>query len=410
MSHLGSIKPAATKASEPELHATGAFVVLCLLVGGGTDKAIGSDLVLQILAMPFIFAFIMQFPSKTVDWPVNVFVGAILVLIVAQLVPTFGLNGGPFLVTVDGGRTLDSLATVLVWLGVFHAVTQMKSGSQAVLVLYVLLGMILNFLFSFIQFASSEFAQSAQFLPYNLKAGFFENENHLSALFYLSVPIIIALAKRIGIRFLEVPVLAALLGFQFVVGSRAGMVLIVLSILLSYAALSPRRWLSLSLIGVTVTGGSYLAWLYVPDWWSAGGALSRSVFAERAFQAAMDHFPFGVGFGNFQLIYPSYESAAIIVNKYVNHAHNDYLELFLEGSLAAALLIWAYFMLLVRKVVFSPLIDIQKVALIGITFITIHSLVDYPLRALGLGVVFAILNAIAFSSPSKNMKNHDELG
>lgn len=410
MSHLGTIKPATARAAEPELHATGLFVVLCLLVGGGTDKGIGSDLALQVLAMPFIFAFVMQFPSRALDWPVNAWIAAVVGLMVVHLIPTFGLGAGPFLVTVDGGRSLDSLVMVLVWVGVFHAVTQMKSGSQAILMLYVLGGMILNFLFSFIQFASAGFAEAAQFLPYTLNAGFFENENHLAALFYLSAPIIIVLARRIGVRFIEVPILAGLLGFQFVIGSKAGLVLITFSILLSYAVLSKRRWASWGLTTLTLAGGACLVWHFMPDWWGTGGALSRGVFAERAAQAALDHIPFGVGFGNFQLIYPSYETSAIIVDKYVNHAHNDYLELFLEGSVAAAILIVVYFALLFRQCFMGDLIDMQKAAVVGIMVISIHSAVDYPLRALGLGVVFAILSAVTFSSHSKNINADDEPG
>ncbi|MCP5076003.1 MAG: hypothetical protein GY947_22260 [Rhodobacteraceae bacterium] len=333
-----------------------------------------------------------------------------MVLMLAHLVPTFGLNGGPYLVTVDGGRSLDSLIMVLVWVGVFHAVTQLTAGSQAVLLLYVLAGMALNLVFSFLQFSSTGFAENFQLLPYKINAGFFENENHLAALFYLSVPIIVAVSKRIGIRFLEVPLLAALLGFQFVIGSRAGLALILMSILLSYAMLSPRRWISLTLASVTAVAGALMVWQFVPDWWSTGGPLSRSVFSERALQAAFDHFPVGVGFGNFQLIYPSYESATIIVSQYVNHAHNDYLELFLEGSLLAGLLILGYFALIVRRCFTGHLADMQKAALIGILFVSIHSMVDYPLRTLGLGIVFAVLNAIIFSSPSKNVKNRDDLG
>ncbi|MEM8686268.1 MAG: O-antigen ligase family protein [Pseudomonadota bacterium] len=408
MSHLGTIKPTAARAAEPELHATGLFVVLCLLVGGGTDKGIGSDLVLQVMALPFIFAFVMQFPSRALDWPVTLFIAAVLGLMVVQLIPTFGLNGAPFLVTVDAGRSLDSLVMVLAWIGVFHAVTQMKSGSQAVLMVYVLAGMLLNFLFSFIQFASSAFADAAQFLPYTLNAGFFENENHLSALFYICAPIIIVLARRIGIWFLAIPLLAVLLGFQFVIGSKAGLVLIAFSIIVSYAVLSDQRWVSRGVLALTLGGGAYLVWHFLPAWWGTGGALSRSVFAERAIQAALDHLPFGVGFGNFQLIYPSYETPAIIVDKYVNHAHNDYLELFLEGSVGAVLLLLAYFALLARQCFKGALIDMQKAAVVGIIVISIHSLVDYPLRTLALGIVFAILNALVFSSHSKNMKIHDE--
>ncbi len=408
MNYLGTIKPAISRISEPELHATGLFVILALIIGGGTDKSIGSDLGLQILAMPFLFAFVMQFPSKHLDWRLNVFIGAILALMLLHILPTFGLNGRPYLVSVDAGRSLDSLIMVLVWIGVFHAVSQLRAGSQAVLLLYMLAGLLVNLLFSFFQFSSSTFAQAMQILPYNANAGFFENENHLSALVYLSVPFIIVLSKRIGIRFLEVPILVSLLSFQFVIGSRAGLALIVMSILLSYAVFTPRRRLALSLTAVAGTAGAILAWRYVPDWWTSGGPLSRSVFSERALQAAFDNFPGGIGFGNFQLIYPSYESASIIVSKYVNHAHNDFLELFLEGSLLAVILIAVYYLLLARKCIFGDLSDMQKAAVIGVIFVSIHSTVDYPLRTLALGVIFAVLNAVIFSSPSKNMKNRAE--
>lgn len=409
MSHLGAIRPSISRVSEPELHATGMFMVLCLLVGGGTDKGISSDLVMQVLAMPFIFAFIMQFPSKNVEWPTNVFIAGVLALMLCHLIPTFGFNGRAFLVSVDAGHGLDSLVMVLVWIGIFHAVTQIRGDSQAVLLLYVLAGMLLNLLFSFIQFSSTGFAEAAQFLPHKINAGFFENENHLAALFYVAVPMIIVLARRIGISFLEVPILVALVSFQFVIGSRAGLALIVVSIALSYAVLSRRKTLSVGLTVVTVLFGCFLAWQFAPEWWSKGGPLSRSVFTERALQAAIDHFPVGVGFGNFQLIYPSYETPGIIVSEYVNHAHNDYLELLLEGSLFAALLIICYIGFLVNRCLTTKLTDVQIAAVLGISFLLVHSFADYPLRTLSLGVVFAVLNALFFSSHSKNMKNHDQV-
>ncbi|MEM7289938.1 MAG: hypothetical protein AAF412_06165, partial [Pseudomonadota bacterium] len=135
----------------------------------------------------------------------------------------------------------------------------------------------------------------------------------------------------------------------------------------------------------------------------------RSVFVEHAMKAAFDHFPISVGFGKCQLKYQSYESSGIIVNKYLNHAHNDFLELFLEGSLFAVILLVGYFVLVAHRCVVGQLVDMQKAALVGIIFVSIHSMVDYPLRTLSLGVVFAILNAVFFSSHSKNMKNPNEL-
>ena len=77
------------------------------------------------------------------------------------------------------------------------------------------------------------------------------------------------------------------------------------------------------------------------------------------------------------------------------------------GGLAIVI---AYFVLLFRQCIVGELTDMQKAAVVGIIVISIHSAVDYPLRALGLGVVFALLSAVTFSKHSKNAKADVEPG
>lgn len=399
-----------SRSPDYSVHGIGLFLLTCLLLGGGTDAGLTNDYILQFLALPFVLVFALSFPRQSVDWLINMLVWAILAVLVMQLIPTFGINGRPFVVSIDGGRTLNSALLVLVWLACFHVIMRKSPAKHDLIVLYILIGTLLNFFLSFLQFASGGSSGLGQLFEYQNKAGFFANENHLAALFYVSVPLIVATCSRLEIRFLEIPILVSLLCFQFVVGSRAGVALTLLSVLASYALLSRLSLIRL-VLGVTAILAALTGlWLISAELWSTGGgALDRGTFAAKTWQAALDHAPLGIGFGNFTLIYPRYESIGELAAKYVNHAHNDYLELLLEGSLLAFLLIAAYFVLLARRLFTAQLSGLQKGAALAICFLLAHSLVDYPLRTMALGVLFATLNAILFSTHSKTTKISQKL-
>lgn len=52
-------------------------------------------------------------------------------------------------------------------------------------------------------------------------------------------------------------------------------------------------------------------------------------------KAAIDYFPMGSGIGSFVEVYRVHEPDALLSPDYLNHAHNDFLELFLTGGLPA---------------------------------------------------------------------------
>lgn len=58
-------------------------------------------------------------------------------------------------------------------------------------------------------------------------------------------------------------------------------------------------------------------------------------------QMAETYFPFGAGFGSFDPIFRMAEPYALLQRTYMNHAHNDLLEVVIEGGLAALLLLVA---------------------------------------------------------------------
>src|SRR5690606_11567377 len=85
------------------------------------------------------------------------------------------------------------------------------------------------------------------------------------------------------------------------------------------------------------------------DFAAALDAGSRSVFFATTARAIADHWLLGTGLGTFMMIYPAYEARENIMRTFVNHAHNDYLEIVLETGISGAVLIAFFFLLICRN-------------------------------------------------------------
>ncbi len=86
----------------------------------------------------------------------------------------------------------------------------------------------------------------------------------------------------------------------------------------------------------------------------------------------------------------------MIYKYYVNHAHNEYLEIFFEGGIFAAGLVAVYLILLLSALAHNRREPLQRAAFLSVFFLLVHSLVDYPLRTMALAMTFAFMNAIIF--------------
>jgi O-antigen ligase/tetratricopeptide (TPR) repeat protein len=128
----------------------------------------------------------------------------------------------------------------------------------------------------------------------------------------------------------------------------------------------------------------------------------------------MKDFPLtGTGFGSFMSIYPKYRTTPS--EGIVDHAHNDYIELFCDGGIiAAALFGWflysvlrgAYAVFLTRRDRFSIYLFIGAVT--GIVSILIHSLTDFNLHIGANGLYFFFLLGLAVSASHTRMRNGPE--
>lgn len=254
--------------------------------------------------------------------------------------------------------------------------------------------------------------------------GFFANRNHLAALFYAAMPITAAWA--IGLL-VESPmrgrlgaVLLVLLYASFLLGlgmarSRAGLLLGgaagAASLLIAWTA-TRRRDIARP-VPLVVAGG-ILGLVLVLNF-ALLGILDRLetdltedyrfTILRFAVEAMRDLLPAGSGFGTFTPVYRMYEPTAALQTVYANHAHNDWLQLMIEGGLPAAILLAVglfWFGLCVKRAWRNggpgarPLdVAIRRAATIVVVLLLLHSVVDYPLRTMALMSVLALAAGLA---------------
>jgi O-antigen ligase len=144
---------------------------------------------------------------------------------------------------------------------------------------------------------------------------------------------------------------------------------------------------------------------------------NRWQFAQITREAATAYAPLGSGLGTFRQAYQPFEAKHSPSPAIVNHAHDDYLELWLEGGIPALILlglggsawIWRGMQLWwLRKGDSRELADpsrsLARVAWLSATLPLIHSMLDYPLRTTANLSVFAVLAAIAFCEPARTRR------
>jgi O-antigen ligase len=250
--------------------------------------------------------------------------------------------------------------------------------------------------------------------------GFFANRNHFAALLYCGLPLVAALAvgvvedsRReaiIGVAMCILAFASLLLGLGMA-RSRAGLVLAMISGVIAFGLAlqgrsSSRKIPAHRILYVSGTVGAVLILQF-----AAAGILQRFQadtaedlrweLSRTTIKAATHFLPLGTGFGTFEDVYRIFETSAQLRPTYVNHAHNDYVEILLEGGVPAAIILLAFFVWFCRQALtcwkqrglnHSRPIDLAlPKAGSGIALLLLlHSAVDYPLRTTAMSCVFAM--------------------
>jgi O-antigen ligase len=120
----------------------------------------------------------------------------------------------------------------------------------------------------------------------------------------------------------------------------------------------------------------------------------------------------GTGAGTFDGVYRSVETLDTLSSSYLNHAHNDYLEIMLEMGVPGILLLLAFVAwygwrgaAIVRTGGPGLGVSLAHGAMIWIGLILLHSAVDYPLRTPLLSVVFGLCCALMTRAPRATFEN-----
>lgn len=248
--------------------------------------------------------------------------------------------------------------------------------------------------------------------------GFFANRNHLATLLLCCVPfacvIGAAALRRSDERRIPLWFGALFMGLVVIglaaIRSRAGVILFgpvaVLSLLAAWIASGRGRPgpALLGLVGAIALAVAAVAVLALPpilarfDIQSSpeGRFEGWPIVAE----AAQSWLPLGSGFGSFDTVFRSVEPLEQLDPTFFNHAHNEYLETWLEAGWPGVILIIAVLVWFGRrlwsawKAPTSRERDYQRAASIALLVMLVHSSVDYPLRTAAMAILFAVCAAI----------------
>jgi O-antigen ligase len=394
-------------------HALGAVMVLAMMLGGGAASGLWTDSVLEVIILLVSAAVLADPNGEPIDKRVVWLVGAVACAVLVQLIPLpvqlseavrpdlllrareGGLAFSP--ISTDLGRTLGCLLYVAALAALFLAMLRIRGECLHGLLPFFLTGVALNLAVAAIQYGASSQVEIATALPFTVTAGVFANRNHLASLLYVSLPFLIYLATFRGKGILAGLGMLCVLLILLAAGSRAGALIGIAVMVLSTLFLSLRSRVGLGAIAGLVA----ILGIYAMGSWTLLESrgiedLSRMQMARTTMEGIGQNWLFGVGFGTFARAYPIYQDTSEIVRNYVNHAHNDFLELIFEGGILSVVLLLAYLCLVIWQVASVRYNLFQKAAALSILFILVHSVVDYPLRTLAVAVPFIYFNALLF--------------
>jgi O-antigen ligase len=246
--------------------------------------------------------------------------------------------------------------------------------------------------------------------------GFFANKNFHGALLFSTIPLLAALSLNalatkalhsvIVALFATAALATALIGIGTTT-SRAAIALAMLAVFLTPIMLWRREVQTDRKLHVGYKFVGFAIVLFAAAQFGLAGisrlaetdhlADGRALMAANTLLAVQQYFPFGSGFGSFVPIYAMNEQPDQMLGAYVNHAHNDWLELALEGGLPMIVLLVAFivwFIFACFKAWRERADNIGnfsvRASAITILLLCIHSISDYPLRTRALMGLFAM--------------------
>lgn len=425
------------------------FVCIVFTIGGGARDDIESLIILRpIAALALTYAAIVVVPGQIKTYSgLWWFAAAGTAMVALHLVPlppsvwtalpnrelsqaagnAVGLDQPWRPISLVPYRTFNSLFALLVPLAGLALMTVLKPAQQYRLLVVVILIGIVSAILGMLQLVGPP---KGAFYLYRITSdgygvGLFSNRNHHSMFLACCIPLLAAYAAsrsrasaghstgmdrltKIGAIFCGIFFFLLIL----VNGSRSGLIMAVLGLasvplIMGYGSAIKRRKINRRLIAAVGGVGALLivtfTWFSRNESWvrlanMGGDEELRLKVWPPILDTALDYFPVGSGFGTFVEVYKVAEPDELLSPVYLNHAHNDWLEVLLTGGLPAMLFLAACvagWIFAVRKIFANggESKTGKLYARLGavITFLlVVGSLVDYPLRTPSLSLFFVI--------------------
>ncbi len=400
---------------------------------------------------------VAQLPSaspRAMFWPVAIFLAAAVIPLLQlvplteslqRLLPQGGLVASPReAISVAPHLTWMALLALIAPFAIFLATARLPHAARRQLTLIIIVVGVLSVFIGLLQLAQG---QSSKLRLYEITnpteaVGLFANRNHFSALLYCLTLFAGAWALEYGRTLGGLPldrrfetsiflpslaiftVLVVLLAAQGMTRSRAGLGLTIVAVLGVFAMALPDRsrfagqgsfrsmWL---IVGFAVALVAQFALYGILERFGSDPlADPRVVFSRNTIAAAKSYMPFGSGVGTFAPVYGMFEKPAdALASAYVNRAHNDFLEIWLESGVFGLALIGLFVIWLLARMVavWRPavaakqmrgvLVDhaLARAATLVIALLMLHSLSDYPLRTGAMLAIFAFAAALLVPPP-----------
>jgi O-antigen ligase len=436
------------------------FLFLCLIVGG-SGQGIWANMILQLIGLALIASAAIVPADKLETRDQSQLLGltlialAVVALQLVPLPPAVWQSLGPRRIIADGHRilgiaspwsplsvapysTLSSLFSAIPFIAMLAAALRLGCRPR-LLVGALVAATFLGILLGALQVGSANPEMSPWYLydetNLGVATGFFANANHMADLLVITLPFLAAIfaqesrGEHSTQRYSAVVALVAGMTLVVVVGialngSLAGYALAVPVLLASASiALSGRspltRWLP-PIAAILLIAG--VGWLSTTPLGS-GSALrsnaqqsvqSRAEIYSTSVRATAAFMPLGSGIGSFQQVYALYEDHdRLDPTTYVNHAHDDYLEIALEmgvpGIILMALFLGWWARLAWRRWRSSSADPFARAAVVASAAVLVHSLVDFPLRTAAVGACFAMCLALMLRRPPPLATNRSHL-
>ena len=423
----------------------GFLLVLAMLFGGGTRQGAWSDVPIELASLPLLAWAIFSIDFGRLGRLARfgfVIMAAIVLIPLVQLIPLppalwsllpgrgavvdiYAAAGTPLpwlAVSLEPSATWLSLLSLLPAVSIVLAMLVMSNAQRWRMVSIVLAAAAAGIVLDLLQIMGGPDSPLRFYTFTNLDraVGFFANANHNAAFLYAAVPLTAAWAKawadsRSPFRIVGLVASAALFCAIFVAlaltHSRAGLALglvaaIVATGLVVGATRGPTR--RRVLILGTVANVAALLLAFQTGFVSLSQRIEdQDVFqdlrwpvAESTFKSVKMFFPVGSGLGTFTQVHEMYAPRTLARQAYVNHAHDDWLELGLEAGLPAMVLVLGFLAWYAAAAAGawrpqaageSPANKLlARAASVSVLLILVHSAVDYPLRTIALMMVFAM--------------------